>query len=665
MGLKRLVEKESKLNLPLTCSFGDQVSLLGDKNLDDGHQRKKILKMMRDPLKIDGACGPIMRSMTIKLTGSENPEIDWCFLHPCALLHGLCKACPGLGDLLRNVGEQRVAVYMDEIKPGNVLRPDPGQSVAMWYWTLMDFPAWYLSRNEGWFYFAAFPSKLIDKVDGGYSFLFAKMMEIFFQVEEPFNFHSGFPCMSTAGIFICQGSFGGLLSDEKSITSMWSLRGASGTKPCCFCQNVVGHMTRAQVQTNPWLVHYSCCFTNKFSKHTSSTFRDMRDRLEAVSGNKKECNRMGQAFGLQFKQLGILWHPSLREMVCPVKHTYYDWMHVLVASGGVAQYECNELLKIIKGQGISLQQVDLFASQLVLPKRYNKLPKTFFQDRVNFDDNTCLRCFAADMLVCIQTLVLFNDIVLEPLGILTEHRQCFQWLADIVDILTQGPWALEFLPELSVTIAKHNDLYFKLYPDCCKPKYHWLFHVPENLKTFQVNLSCFNPERKHRATKAIASHVFNQHLQHHVTMRIAHATLLHFDEGKVCKETFLDGPKRSVDDGIVFESNEIMSLQSARRLVTATGSVSVGDCVFDHGMARVMFPQKFLEVKFMSGRNKFICQAACHKHIEKTMFEGCYTEILVDWESTFRVVPFTLRANGLIHACLQAVAQDQLRNSRR
>jgi len=38
------VEKEPKANLPLQCSFGDQVALLGDKERDDGHQRKKILK---------------------------------------------------------------------------------------------------------------------------------------------------------------------------------------------------------------------------------------------------------------------------------------------------------------------------------------------------------------------------------------------------------------------------------------------------------------------------------------------------------------------------------------------------------------------------------------------------------------------------------------------
>lgn len=665
MVVKRLVEKQQTRRIPLHCSLGDQVAFLGDKDRDDGHQRKKIRAEMKDPLTAEGVCGPIMRSMKIPL--DDDSEIDWWFLHPCAFLHELCKKCPRLGDLLGSVDKHKISVYMDEIKPGNVLRPDPGQSVAMWYWTLNDLPDWYHARNEGWFYFAAFPVNLIGQVVGGYSYLFARAMDFFWEKEEPFNFTSGFPCMSTRGTFLCQGKFGALLSDEKSITALWSLRGASGTKPCCFCQNVVGHMTRQQVQGHAWLIHYSCSSASKFAKHTSTTFREMRDRLEEVSGRKAECNKLGQAYGLVYKQMGILWHPTLRDLVCPVQQTFFDWMHILIASGGVAQYECNELLKMVKGQGISLEQVDVFASKVVFPKRHANLSKKFFQERVNFDDNTCLRCFAGELLSALPILVLFSDIILEPLGLLPEHRQCLQFLADILDILTQGPRALQLLPELASAIAGHNDLYFKLYPDCSKPKFHWLFHVPENLETFQKNLSCFNPERKHRATKSIANHVFNDNLQHHVTMRIAHATLHSFDsdDGKVCKETYLDGPVHDVQtDSRVFMgalgAKDMVSFRAARRMVTATGAIFTGDCVFDSGMGQVLFPKKFFEVKFLSGRCKFLCLADCHKHFENVLFEGCPSENLVDWDSSFRAVAYTLRANGCLHAGLQSVDKHLL-----
>ena len=177
MVVKRLVEKQQTRRIPLHCSLGDQVAFLGDKDRDDGHQRKKIRAEMKDPLTAEGVCGPIMRSMKIPL--DDDSEIDWWFLHPCAFLHELCKKCPRLGDLLGSVDKHKISVYMDEIKPGNVLRPDPGQSVAMWYWTLNDLPDWYHARNEGWFYFAAFPVNLIGQVVGGYSYLFARAMDFF------------------------------------------------------------------------------------------------------------------------------------------------------------------------------------------------------------------------------------------------------------------------------------------------------------------------------------------------------------------------------------------------------------------------------------------------------------------------------------------------------
>ena len=135
MVVKRLVEKQQTRRIPLHCSLGDQVAFLGDKDRDDGHQREKIRAEMKDPLTAEGVCGPIMRSMKIPL--DDDSEIDWWFLHPCAFLHELCKKCPRLGDLLGSVDKHKISVYMDEIKPGNVLRPDPGQSVAMWYWTTL------------------------------------------------------------------------------------------------------------------------------------------------------------------------------------------------------------------------------------------------------------------------------------------------------------------------------------------------------------------------------------------------------------------------------------------------------------------------------------------------------------------------------------------------
>lgn len=68
----------------------------------------------------------------------------------------------------------------------------------------------------------------------------------------------------------------------------------------------------------------------------------------------------------------------------------YDWMHVLVAAGGVAQYELNEFAKLIKASGLPLSAIDTFGQVIVLPKARSKLPKKFWQDRVNTEENSHL-----------------------------------------------------------------------------------------------------------------------------------------------------------------------------------------------------------------------------------------------------------------------------------
>ena len=568
----------STLRLPQSCSFQDYVALLGNDGCDASHQAKKIRIEMKEPLLAQGPCGAIMRSMKVQV---RDDAIDWYFLHPASLLHELTKRCSRLGDLVQGGGKARIRIYMDEIKPGNVLRPDHSRSVAMWYWTLMGLPSWYRSKTDGWFYFAAFPTKLVKDVEGGYSYLFARMMECFLELQDPFNFTTGFPCSSTSGMFLCQGGLEAVLSDEKALSQLWCLRGAAGTKPCCLCQNVVGRMKRENVAGHTWLVHYACSDGSKFAKHSSTSFQHMRDGLEALSGNRKECDKMGQLYGLVYKKAGILWHPSLKHYIDPTSQTFFDWMHILLASGGLGQYEMNEYLKVLQLNNVGLDQLDSFQQGVCIPKALTKLPKCFFAERICKDNDTHLRCFAGELLTAIPAMTLFNSLVLEPLGILRDHRLCFQQLATIIDILSKGEGALQFLPQLKRAISTHNEMFCKLYPNCAKPKFHWLFHIRENLEQFQVNMSCFCPERKHQAVKAVASHVHSfTSLMHHISMRIGWDTLQAFDKGdcNTCKHTHLDGSVRHIAQGaemLSFWSDEVVCVKTARRLVTQTGRVSL------------------------------------------------------------------------------------------
>ncbi len=67
----------------------------------------------------------------------------------------------------------------------------------------------------------------------------------------------------------------------------------------------------------------------------------------------------------------------MRHIVSFPTSVYWDWMHCVVASGGIAQYELNQLVLSICGSGIPIEQLDEFAATIQWPHASAKLPKHF------------------------------------------------------------------------------------------------------------------------------------------------------------------------------------------------------------------------------------------------------------------------------------------------
>ena len=216
-------------------------------------------------------------------------------------------------------------------------------------------------------------------------------------------------------------------------------------------------------------------------------------------------------------------------------------------------------------------------------------------------------------------------------------------------------------PQLRQSIDAHALLYEELDAGCVKPKYHWLFHVPENIEAFNINMSCFAPERKHRAVKAIAAHVFNQHLGHNITMRIGYECMQALEsQENICKEIFLDGGVREISGGADMLSlwgEEIICVRTARKLMTATGMISLNDMVFAPSLSQLLAPIAFLEV-FMSGATEFITQVNAHSGKGDCLFEALPTQSLLVWEPDFGSVAYTVQSCGSIRACLHTRDQE-------
>ena len=86
---------------------------------------------------------------------------------------------------------------------------------------------------------------------------------------------------------------------------------------------------------------YSETDSSKFQLHTRETFRAM---AKALSGLQTRAKALG---------------PALRPHV--VEHVHWDWMRILESSGGVAQHQLNELIKVLLTRGVTLAALDSYA----------------------------------------------------------------------------------------------------------------------------------------------------------------------------------------------------------------------------------------------------------------------------------------------------------------
>jgi hypothetical protein len=213
--------------------------------------------------------------------------------------------------------------------------------------------------------------------------------------------------------------FGCWLADEKALKEVVSCKGSSGSKPCVACKNVVGRLTP---QEGGYLVHYTCGDRSKFDPHTFESLSYMASALAEKRGHvsRAEFQLLEQCYGLTYVPEAILFDGYFRTVARFPGTIFWDWMHCLVASGGVAQYQCNQLLNTIVAAGISLKSIDEFSQKVAVPASFGKLTKTFFQDRTVARDDAHIKAFASGMLAVMPILGLFLHAVVRPTGLLQE-----------------------------------------------------------------------------------------------------------------------------------------------------------------------------------------------------------------------------------------------------
>ena len=477
------------------------------------HDAKQALAMRHEA---QTPYGSVVQHLSLPL--KDEPDFEWPILHPAALLHQLSRLSRSYADaLLELIGsttnELRIIVYIDEINPGNPLRPDAGRTTQCLYWTFADFPPAVLAQEEAWLLFGCLQAKIAKKLPAGVSYLAKRMLHVFFKGR--FNLATGTTIATRdGGLVLCRCSFGGFLADEKALKEIFCIKGASGLKPCFSCKNLI---KADDVGDDAYLVPLDCCDKRRLDPHTRESIYECVDLLRQRKStlNKKKFQELQMFLGMTWNEDALLFDDSLRDVLSPIDNYIRDWMHAVVA-GGIGGTEIAAFVLKLKKEGVSLEQIGQHACLYTLPKRLPPPSMKWFDPKM-ISEETQMRTQASENLTIIALVDAFVQDVCVPLGILPRHCECFRLLRDITRLLAEA--SMLHLSALEAKIAKHAVLFVELYPEHVKPKFHHMLHLVDDYRGIGRILSCFVTERKHKAIKSAAVNGF-KHVEATITTLI-------------------------------------------------------------------------------------------------------------------------------------------------
>jgi hypothetical protein len=303
--------------------------------------------------------------------------------------------------------------------------------------------------------------------------------------------------------------FSSFVADEKALKEITGMKGASGTHCCLKCMNVVGRHAPSDLQDNPFLVHFTCAEHHRFVPWTGPDLDEALEELRAAWAERRRVHaqRRETELGITYPVHGGLLAAASRFALNLPSSLFYDYMHTLFASGGVAQYELNAFfLQVLALDGFDFDTIEEFKNEVVFPGG-RRLRKFVLRDRVVAGHAQHMRTFAQETWDLLVVAFFFVSQVLEPAGCIADHCNCVKMLFQIVRTLQCDASEVDF-NTLRQLVAMHQTAFLLLYPDAAKPKLHFLWHIIESFEATGQCLHCFPTERRHKATKQPAAFCF-------------------------------------------------------------------------------------------------------------------------------------------------------------
>jgi len=407
----------------------------------------------------------------------------------------------------------RIVVYLDDVTPGNIVRPDNNRKATCFYMSFMELGD-YLRFEEAWLPVAILRTTVSHSVQGGLPCAIRLLLR---------DMLLGPDSIALAGVVVVGNLLFArmyrLLGDEAALKLVVDYKGWNGIRCCLTCKNMCALGGRggsvAAHDPDGYLVDISCCDRSKFDPASNEDIWRAHDILEEMVhtgvGNA-QIEKLQTAIGLNYSQYGLLADKELRAHFEPEKVTR-DPMHTMIANGTMNV----ELWTLISACAAYVPNFSVETLRTFVQADFRRpggfgcnLNQIFCDVRWNKSrESGYLYGFASEILALYPVMRYFVERVVAPLGLIPHEIESFCALCDALDSVrlakeASGPRVAEAATELAANMERHLRLHVRAYGVAyLKPKHHFGMHVHEQALFDNLLLDCFVHERKHKLIKSV------------------------------------------------------------------------------------------------------------------------------------------------------------------
>ena len=490
-----------------------------EHGLPSSNSRQSIKRARERAVRVNTSHGALFQKVSIPISEPNAAPLLIECINPAAMLAHAVSSCDGFGEYFFKLLSEKpctcdapwgLAVYADEVAPGNQLKHENKRKVYAVYWSFNQFGSG-LSHEALWMVLAITRSSHVAKI-GGLGVLMKHLLHLFF---EGSDFRHGISLHRDGVVKMVFATLQTVVADEAALKSIWDVKGSSGTLPCFLCKNVIMHRSGLHTQdVTGILVSSADTDTSKFHLHTNesiiSILRMLQTKKDVLSATA--FAKLEQSVGLNLRPQGVLMCSRLQGIALPVSTTQFDWMHIFVVNG-IWNLECGLLIAEINKHGVRPSELHQFFDTLVWPSSISSKSasgSTAFHKRASNDDP--LKCSASEGIGLYSPLRSFLQSKFRPDkgSNLDLVLQSYYSLANVLDLLKLTPQGRVEPSSLHRAVVRHLSFFKMAYsPERMLPKHHMALHLATQLARHGQLITCWVHERKHKEVKRFANHLCN------------------------------------------------------------------------------------------------------------------------------------------------------------